>query len=141
MLTDFVNFKLANTTGELENMQLNDVDIPAVIDILSDPPTSGSLGDRYIVLNGKGSFSGQDNNIAILSDATAMTFTFLEPKSDQFVYVNSKAKKYVFSVFGWVVPNYEIPLVLEIDICKRYRLPSFMIANFSGIFVDFCRIG
>ncbi len=118
MLTDFVNFKLANTTGEMENMQLNDVDILPVIDILSDPPTSGTLADRYIVLNGQGDFEGQDNNIAVLDDATAMTWTFITPKSDQMVYVTNKGQKYVFSVFGWVVPNYDIPLVLEIDVFK-----------------------
>lgn len=118
MLTDFVNFKLANTTGELENMQLNDVNILPVIDILSDPPTSGSLGDRYIVLNGQGDFAGQDNNVAVLNDATAMTWTFIAPKSDNMVYVNNKGRKYIFSVFGWVVPNYDIPLILEIDVFK-----------------------
>lgn len=118
MLTDFVNFKLANTTGELENMQLNDVDILPVIDILSNPPTSGSLGDRYLVLNGQGVFSGQDNNIAVINDATAMTFTFIQPKSDHMVYVTNKGQKYIFSVFGWVVPNYQIPLILEIDVFR-----------------------
>lgn len=118
MLTDFVNFKLANTTGEMENMQLNDVDILAVEDILSVPPTSGSLGDRFIVLNGQGSFANHENEIAVIDDATAMTFTFITPKSDQIVYVNNKAQKYIFSVTGWVVPNYDIPLVLEIDVFK-----------------------
>ncbi len=93
MLTDFVNFKLANTTGELENMQLNDVDILPVIDIVSDPPTSGDVGDRYIVLNGQGEFANQDNNVAVLTDATALTWTFIEPKSDQMVYVNNKGQK------------------------------------------------
>jgi len=118
MLTDFVNFKLANTTGELENMQLNDVSILPVIDILSVPPISGSSGDRYIVLNGKGSFAGQDNNIAVLADATALTFTFITPKSDNMVFVTNKNRKYIFSVFGWVDPSYDIPLILEIDVFK-----------------------
>lgn len=118
MLTDFINFKLANTTGEMENMQLNDVDMLPVIDILSDPPTSGNLQDRYIVLNGQGAFAGQDNNIAVLNDATAITWTFIEPKSDQMVVVTNKNRKYIFSVFGWVVPNYDIPIVLEIDVFK-----------------------
>lgn len=118
MLTDFVNFKLANTTGALENMQLNDVDLLQVRDILSTPPVSGNLNDRYIVLNGQGAFAGQENNIAILSDATAMTFTFITPKSDNMVYVQNKGQKYIFSVFGWVAPNYQIPLILEIDIFR-----------------------
>lgn len=118
MLTDFINFKLANTTGEMENMQLNDVDLLPVIDILCDPPTSGDVNDRYIVLNGQGAFAGQDNKIAILNDATAMTFTFITPKSDNMVYVENKASKYIYSTLGWVVPNYNIPLILEIDIFR-----------------------
>jgi hypothetical protein len=118
MLTDFVNFKLANTTGEMENMQLNDVDLLAVIDIRSTPPAYGDLQDRYIVLNGQGDFAGHENEIAVLNDATAMTWTFLVPKSDQIVYVQNKGYKYIYSVSGWVVPNYTIPLVLEIDIFK-----------------------
>lgn len=118
MLTDFINFKLANTTGEMENMQLNDVNMLPVIDILSNPPTSGNLRDRYIVLNGRGVFAGHENSIAILDDATAVTWTFIEPKSDQIVFVTNKNRKYIFSVFGWVDPSYTIPLVLEIDVFK-----------------------
>jgi hypothetical protein len=118
MLTDFVNFKLANTTGEMENMQLNDVDMLPVIDILCDAPSFGSLGDRYLVLNGQGDFAGHDNDIAVLNDATAMIWTFVTPKSEQMVYVNNKGEKYIYSTSGWVVPNYTIPLVLEIDVFK-----------------------
>jgi hypothetical protein len=124
MLTDFVNFKLANTTGEMENMQLNDVDMLPAIDIVSIPPVFGDLGDRYIVLNGQGVFAGHDNDIAVVDDATAMTFTFLTPKSDQMIYVTDKGQKYIFSVFGWVPPNYTIPLILEIDV--------FQSATYSG---------
>jgi hypothetical protein len=118
MLTDFVNFKLANTTGEMENMQLNEVDLLPAIDILSIPPSSGDLGDRYIVLNGQGVFANHENDIAVVDDATAMTFTFLTPKSDQMIYITNKGQKYIFSVFGWVVPNYVIPLILEMDVFR-----------------------
>jgi hypothetical protein len=99
-------------------MQLNDVDMLPVIDILCDTPTSGTIGDRYLVLNGQGDFEGHDNEIAVLTDATAMTFSFIIPKSDNMVYVTNKGQKYIFSVFGWVVPNFTIPLVLEIDVFK-----------------------
>lgn len=47
-----------------------------------------------------------------------MTWTFIEPKSDQIVFVTNKNRKYIFSVFGWVDPSYTIPLVLEIDVFK-----------------------
>ena len=118
MLTDYVNFKLANTTGEMENMQLNDVDTLPVIDILCDVPTLGTLGDRYIVLNGQGEFEGHDNEIATLTDATAMTWAYIVPKSDWMVYVENKNRKYIYSVSGWVIPNYSIPIDLEIDVFK-----------------------
>ncbi|MFW9871851.1 MAG: DUF2793 domain-containing protein [Candidatus Thorarchaeota archaeon] len=128
MLTDFINFKFANTTGSLENMQLNDVDIAAVKDILSDPPTSGTVGDRYIVLNGTGDWEGYDDYVAVLSDSTALTWSFVAPKSDQIVYVTNKAYKYLYSETGWVIPNYEIPLQISLDV--------FVSSTYSGTLGD-----
>jgi len=119
MLTDFVSFKFANTTGSLTNMQLNDVNLPQVIDIRSTPPTSGSQGDRYIVLNGVGAWQGKDDYIASLSDATSLTWVFTFPDSDDFVYVANKGQKYIYSETGWVVPTYNIPLQIELNVFKE----------------------
>jgi hypothetical protein len=116
MLTDFVNFKFANTTGKLENMQLNEVDLLPVIDLLCDPPTYGIVGDRYIVCKGMDSWENQQNNIATLIDATSMTWVFTEPKTEQMVYVTNKGLKYLYSDIGWIVPSYNIPLEIEIDV-------------------------
>jgi hypothetical protein len=118
MATDFVNFKLANTDGVMQNMQLNEVNLTAVDDILSDPPTSGSEGDRYIILNGTGDWLGKDNQIAEIADATAMTWIYYEPKTEQIVYVTNDSKKYIYCQAGWVDPTYEIPLQIELDVFK-----------------------
>jgi hypothetical protein len=118
MTTDFVNFKLANTDGVMENMQLNDVSLTAVNDILSDPPLSGDEGDRYIILNGTGAWLGKDNQIAEISDSTSMTWAYYEPKTEQIVYVTDEAKKYIYCQAGWVIPEYEIPLQISLDIFK-----------------------
>jgi len=118
MATDFVNFKLANTLGLMENMQLNKINITAVTDILSDPPTSGTDGDRYIILNGTGDWLGKDDQVATLSDSTSLTWAYNEPKTEQMVYVTNKLKKYIYCETGWVVPIYEIPLQIELDIFK-----------------------
>ena len=117
MLTDFINFKFANTTGNLTNMQLNDVDLAAVTDILSEPPISPSSGDRYIVSNGSGDWADQNDNIASYSaDGTSFIWVFTIPKSDQMVYVTNKGYKYIYGERGWVVPSYEIPLKLSVDV-------------------------
>jgi hypothetical protein len=118
MLTDFINFKFANTTGLLQNMKLNEVTLPRILDILSVPPTSGNQGDRYIVLNGTGAWLGQDNNIASLSDATSMNWVFTEPTTEDIAYVINKGENYLFSESGWLVPEYNIPLTIELDVFK-----------------------
>jgi len=118
MLTDFANLKFANTTGLLKNMQLNPVTIPSVISIRSDPPTSCSVGTRYIVLNGVGDWLGQDDNIATCSDATAVTWVFTTPKTEQMTFVVSENLKYLYCESGWVNPSYAIPLQIELDVFK-----------------------
>jgi hypothetical protein len=118
MTTDFVNFKLANTDGLMQNMQLNKINLPPVADILSDPPSSGVDGDRYIILNGTGVWLGRDDQIATLSDSTSMTWAYYEPKTDQMLYVTAKGSKYIYCESGWVVPSYQIPLQLELDVFK-----------------------
>jgi hypothetical protein len=119
MLTDFVNFKFANTVGQMNNMQLNDIDLPAVIDIRSNPPTldTTAVGNRYIVLNGVGDWLGRDNAIATGSvDGTSYTWVYTEPKTDQMVYVQNKGLKYIYCSSGWVVPAYQIPLQISLDV-------------------------
>jgi len=117
MLTDFINFKFANTTGALDNMQFNDVSMLPVTSILSIPPTSAVTGDRYIVLNGTDVWLDHDNDIASASvDGTSITWVFTAPKSDQMVLVNSNGMKYIYSETGWVIPTYDIPLQISIDL-------------------------
>ena len=117
MLTDFINFKFSNTTGTLNNMQLNDVNLPTVSDIKSIPPLITGVDQRYIVLNGTGAWLGKDDYIASSSlDGTAYIWAFVEPKSDQMIYVTDKNLKYIYSETGWVVPIYNIPLQISIDV-------------------------
>ncbi len=117
MLTDFINFKFSNTTGTLNNMQLNDVDLQAVLGIESIPPAIGSVGERYIVLNGTGAWLDHDNDIAVSSlDGTSYIWVFVVPKSDQMVYVTDEGLKYIYSETGWVVPAYDIPLQISLDV-------------------------
>jgi len=132
MMTDFVNIKFGNTTGRLQNMQLNDVNTLPVIDFKSyseDPCTPGgaacSVGDRYIVLNGVGDFEGYDGYIAectgvdSTSDNTSVIWFFTEPNTDDIVYITNKGYKYIYSSAGWVLPNYLIPLEIKIDVFQN----------------------
>lgn len=119
MLTDFINFKFANTVGALNNMQLNDVDLLPVIDLLSNPPPldATNVGDRYIVVNGTGEWLGHDDEIASGSiDGTSYVWVFTEAKTDQMVYVTNKGYKYLYGESGWVVPFYDIPLQIALDV-------------------------
>lgn len=118
MTTDFVNFKLANTDGLMNNMQLNKVDLLPVLDILSIPPVSANDGDRYIILNGTGEWVGKDEQIAELSDSTSMTWSYISPKTEQMIYVIDEGKKYIYCETGWIIPSYEIPLQISLDVFK-----------------------
>ena len=118
MLTDFISLKFGNTTGTMTNMQLNTTN-KTIISILSDPPLSYNSGDMYIVGRGTGAWSGYDNYFATCIDSTAGTWSFLEPKPDQMVLIQSNNTKYIFSESGWVIPNYTIPLEIEVDVFKE----------------------
>jgi len=118
MLTDFVNFKFANTTGSMNNMQLNDVDLLPAVDILSIPPVA-NVGDRYIILNGEGEWEGHDNQIAdLVLDGTSAIWFYTSPKTDQVIYITDKGYKYLYSESGWVIPEYNIPIQISLDVFK-----------------------
>jgi len=120
MMTDFVNLKFGNTTGHLQNMQLNDVNIKPVIGFISEPPPACMLGERYIILNGVMEFEGHDNEIVecvLPIDATAVQWHFTMPNTDDMVYVENKEQKYIYGgSVGWVLPNYMIPLTVRLDV-------------------------
>jgi len=118
MLTDFINLKFMNTFGSLENMKYNPITRSSVTNILSIPPTSPHLGDRYIVLNGTGVWRGEDNNIAQCTDETSVTWVFQVPQADDVVYVNNKGDRYTFSDIGWILPRYTIPLEIEVEVFR-----------------------
>lgn len=117
MLTDFVNVKFTNTTGTMRNMQYNTVTKSAVINFSDgtfvDPPV---IGDRYIVnKNAGGNFEGYDNYIA---EWGGSTWSFLEPSTEDIIYVTTLATKYIYTDIGWVIPNYQIPLQIELDVFR-----------------------
>jgi len=121
MLTDFVNVKLCNTTGLIENLQHNDVTKDPVIDVgIYSLPGSGTTGDRYLIGHPETApESNHKDEIAVLYDSTAMTWIYSEPTTNDILYVTSKGTKYFFSPSGWVNPLYEIPLQLEIEVIKE----------------------
>ena len=121
MLTDFINFKFANTTGILRNMQLNDVNFADVLSITCTAPAFPLEGDRYIVGRGcTGTWEGHDDEIATyIEDGTSFTWVYTEPKSDEMIYVTDEAYKYIYSVSGWVKPEYNIPLQISVDVFRE----------------------
>lgn len=120
MLTDFANVKFCNTTGTMENMKLNLVTKGSVLDILNIPPVSPLLDSRYIVdpHRPRGDWSGHGNEIAYCTDATAVTWAFIEPVADDILYVGNT--KYIFAGEGWIpIPDYQMPLEIEIEVFKE----------------------
>jgi hypothetical protein len=115
MLTDFISLKFGNTTGTMTNMQLNTTD-QTVVSIISDPPSPGVVANIYIVGKGTGLWEDYDNYFATCTGVD--TWTFIEPNPDQMVLVQSDNKKYIYSESGWVIPEYSIPLVIEVDVFK-----------------------
>jgi len=121
MLTDFTNIKLTNTTGLLKNMQLNETNKFPVIDInVEAVPLFASLGDRFIISGVEGgSWEGQPRgSIAECINEVLQTWAFSTPVIDNTIYVENKEKKYIFSEGEWRVPEYQLPLEIELEVFK-----------------------
>lgn len=110
MLTDFTNIKFTSTTGVLQNMKYNNTTKSPVTDIVETLPAP-TLGARYIVLGGT-----HANEIA---EGTGIAWFYITPSTNDIVYVTNKSNRYLYSEFGWVVPEYEIPLQITIEIFKN----------------------
>jgi hypothetical protein len=121
MMTDFTNIKFTNTVGLMTNMQLNTTSRRDVIDIyLTSVPTSPSLSDRYIV-NGSegGAWTGKNWTIAECTSVGPVGWTFQTCSTDDIVYVRSKGIKFIFSEGSWVIPNYQIPLQISMEVFRN----------------------
>lgn len=121
MLTDFVNLKFTNTTGTLRNMLLNETTKLSVTDI-SELPTSGvSVGDRYIVAECSTLADDYKNQIAMVTatDGTSnITWSYTEPTSNDVVLVENKGYRYLYTGSEWILPIYDIPLRLSLEVFK-----------------------
>lgn len=118
MLTDFVNLKFTNTTGSMTNMIYNKITKPQVTDIAS-LPLNPSVGDRYIVAECDDVNQLYKNQIAQCTDATNVTWTFTEPTSNDIIYVVDKGYRYIFNGRQWILPIYNIPLQISLEISKE----------------------
>jgi len=118
MMTDFVNIKFGNTIGEMQNMQLNETNTETVLDFSSDPAGGVCTVDqRYIILKGIDEWEGRDGQIAeCYVSGMGTDWRYTTPNTDDIVYVANKGAKYVYGAGGWVLPNYEIPLTITIDV-------------------------
>lgn len=120
MLTDFVNIKLCNTTGLSTNMLKNKVTKDSVIDLgLTAIPSSPAIGDRYIISgNEGGDWENRRDQIAMCTDETSVTWTYIEPVDNDLVYVTNKGYKYIYTEYGWKKPVYDIPLKITLEVFK-----------------------
>ena len=51
-----------------------------------------------------------------MSDGTS--WVFIQPKTDQMLYVESEDVKYIFNGDSWNIPIYDIPLQISMDVFK-----------------------
>jgi len=117
ILTDFANIKFTNTDGICVNMQYNSTNRTAVINLTDTLPSGIDIlddGDRYILTSGE-----YTNYIATCSDSTSEIWIYKEPTTDDILTVTELSAKYIYSDNGWmVIPQYEIPLKLDIEVFK-----------------------
>jgi hypothetical protein len=121
MLTDFSNIKFTNTTGIMQNMLLNQPTISDVIDIVTAPPPTANVGDRYILVGVDCANDPLTGTIIQCIDSSAypVVYLFDEPTADAIVYVVNKDMNYIFSDNGWIeLPLYNIPLEIEIEVFR-----------------------
>lgn len=118
MLTDFINLKFTNTTGSMTNMIFNKNTKTSVIDISALPDTP-SVGDRYIVAECDDDHLAYKNQIAQCTDATNVTWAYTEPASNDILYVTNKGYRYIYTGKDWVLPIYEIPLQISLDVFRE----------------------
>lgn len=116
MLTDFTNLKFTNTYGALSNMKYNTPNRQSVLNFLDTPPISPTTGERYIVgTNPAGDFVNHKNDYA---QWTGVVWYFLSPITDDIVYVSDLGEKYIFTGKEWIVPEFTIPLEIELEVFK-----------------------
>ena len=118
MLTDFVNLKFTNTTGNMTNMIYNKITKPEVTDIDS-LPLDPTVGDRYIVAECDDKNQTYKNYIAQCIDATNAEWIFVEPTTNDVIYVVDKGYRYMFNGRQWILPIYNIPLQISLEISKE----------------------
>ena len=119
MLTDFVNFKFANTTGSASNMLLNPTNRDPVISLNpEDVPTGATNGDRYAVSNDDNPWGRTPGGfIAIASSYTPGGWLFQNLNVNDMFYTiaDTVAERsyYVYNGDSIVTPTHELPVVIK----------------------------
>ena len=125
MLTDFINIKFADTIGVLLGMKLNKTTKLPVIDFVLTEPSNPSIGDRYIVdpestynpdMISHRNWFMQCQRIILPGLAQ---WTYIEPNTNDIVLVRNADARYIFSGSNWMVPQYNIPLHINVEIYKN----------------------
>ena len=115
------NVKFSNTTGALTIMQHNESTKRAVVDIgVASIPSNPAIGQSWIISgNEGGAWTSHKNEIALCTDTSATVWSYIIPRMNDILFVTAKNTKYIYSDNnGWIVPNYDIPLTIELEVVK-----------------------
>ena len=80
------------------------------------------VGDRYIIgYTESGEWANKNNQIAqcILVDSTSTSWYYFTPVTDDIVYVINTNKKYIYNGYKWIMMEYQIPLLIDVEIFKN----------------------
>ena len=117
MLTDFINIKFTNATGRIMGMKYNRVTKRDVKDWnLTYVPDDPDLNERYIVSGFEyGLWAGRKNMIA---EWSGVEWVFEPPVTNDVLKITHDNTKIIFSEMGWTIPEYDIPLQIELEIFR-----------------------
>jgi len=77
-------------------------ELDPVISILSTPPGTPSIGDRYLISGGTGTWVGKSNQIAEYTGGSTPNWSYTIPVTDNVVFVTNTLTTYLYNGTSWI---------------------------------------
>jgi hypothetical protein len=84
-------------------INISTTELDPVLSVLSSPPISNTVGDRYLIGSGStGIWSGRTNDIAEYTGTTSPFWSYTIPIGDNIVYVTDTLVTYYYNGSNWI---------------------------------------